>query len=130
MPIEWNADAMATGQSDIDRQHQEWLLAFNQFERVVREDKGLESIQGALNFFVRYAERHFVLEEARMDQLHCPTAEANRTEHARFRQMIAALQKSLRYQDTNHDHVIALQIELANWLMEHILTVDLGLRLV
>jgi len=128
MPIPWNADTMSTGQADIDLQHQEWIQMFNQFERVVNEGKGIDSLRGALNFFTQYSERHFALEETRMAKFKCPAAEANRTAHTQFRKMISKLQDSVRQENPSLDQVIALQIELANWLVEHILTVDIKLR--
>jgi hemerythrin len=128
MPIEWDASTMFTGQADIDEQHQEWILAFNQFERVVQEGKGIDSLRGALNFFAQYAERHFALEEARMAQLNCPSADANRAGHGHFRKMISTMQKHVRQTEIQFDQVIALQIELANWLIEHICTIDIEMR--
>jgi len=130
MPIPWDATTMSTRQADIDEQHQEWIGAFNQFERIVQEGKGMEALRGALNFFAQYAERHFVLEEARMAELHCPAAEANRTAHAHFRAMISLMQQQVRQAEIHFDQVIALEIELANWLVDHICTVDIELRLV
>lgn len=124
MPIEWNAEFMSTGQADIDEQHQEWIQAFNQFERVVQEGKGIDSLRGALNYFTQYAERHFALEEARMKELNCAAAEANRSGHVHFRKMISTMQHYVRKNEIQFDQVIALQIELANWLVDHICTID------
>ena len=63
-----------------------------------------------------------------MAELNCSAAEANRTGHVHFRGMIAMMQQQVRQTEIQFDQVIALEIELANWLVEHICTVDIKLR--
>ncbi|MEW5828835.1 MAG: hemerythrin family protein [Chloroflexota bacterium] len=128
MKIEWDPDKMATGVPDVDRQHQEWIRRYNQFDEAVSAGKGLESIRSTLDFFATYAETHFALEEACMDEHRCPAAEVNRAAHNKMRFIVSGLQDYVSKKGASLVEVESLRQRMADWLTQHILTVDIQLR--
>ncbi len=128
MPIKWDAGTMATDVPDVDAQHQEWIRRYNEFDAAVSEGKGLESVRNTLDFFANYADTHFALEEARMAERHCPTAEANRIAHEQMRRILAGFRTYVRQQGVSIIEVASLRKEMHDWLVNHILTIDIRLR--
>ena len=128
MRIEWDPDKMATGVTDVDKQHQEWIRRFNAFEDAIQSGHGLEEVKNALSFFVSYVDTHFELEEARMDELNCPAADLNREDHEKMRIILAGLDKYMAAKEATIIEVAALRDRMYNWLVNHILSIDIQLR--
>lgn len=128
MPIQWNPQTMATGVADVDAQHQEWIRRYNEFDQAIHSQHGMDTVRKTLDFFIKYADTHFTLEEARMDEKHCPAAEANREAHKVMRNMLLGFEKYLDQNGVSTTDVILLKIDMENWLIHHILTVDIQLR--
>ena len=128
MTIKWDSKTMATNVAEVDAQHQEWIRRFNVFDEAISQGHGLDALRSTLDFFANYAEEHFRLEEAQMDAHHCPAAEANRIGHQQMRNILSGFQQYLKYQNVSLVEVAALRMEMYQWLVNHILTVDIRLR--
>lgn len=124
MTIVWNPERMMTGKAEIDAEHQEWIRRFNEFEAAVLDAHRLESIQSILNFMVAYSNTHFAHEELLTEGLHTPAAEMNRAEHRQFRQKISDLQRYIAENSFSTVEVVALKIDLEEWLVHHMCEVD------
>jgi hemerythrin-like metal-binding protein len=128
MNIKWDPAKMATGVPDVDAQHQEWIRRYNEFDDAVCHGHGLEAVKSTLDFFVSYADTHFKLEEARMAERNCPAAEANRVAHEEMRAILAGFKGYVKQQGVSMIEVAALRMRMEEWLIKHILTIDLQLR--
>ena len=128
MSIQWDPVKMATGVAEVDAQHQEWIRRFNDFDEAVTQGKGIEAVGGTLTFFSAYAETHFYLEEARMSEKHCPAAEANRADHEQMRVLLAGMRDFMNTRGISIVDVDMLRMRMEDWLVRHIMTIDVQLR--
>lgn len=122
--FEWNT-AMTTGVLDIDEQHRELIDKFN--ELVDAEASGVDrgKVGSILDFLQHYAEWHFNTEEQIMDQYKCHIAEENKRAHDEYRSNFGELYE--QWQNTTGSDTAVLHdtiVELARWIVNHILTVD------
>lgn len=79
-------------------------------------------------FFANYADTHFKLEEAYMTERHCPAEAANRAAHEQMRNILAGFRAYVKRQGVSMIEVAALRKEMQEWLVKHILTIDIQLR--
>lgn len=128
MAIKWDSAKMSTGFADVDAQHQEWIRRFNQFDEAIQKQHGLEAVRSTLDFFIGYANTHFALEERRMAEQNCPTAEANRAAHQVMRDMLSGFKKYLEKKEVSMSDVAVLRYDMENWLVTHILEIDIKLK--
>ncbi len=128
MSINWDPEKMTTGVPDVDAQHQEWIRRYNNFDNAISHGRGLEEVKSTLDFFISYADTHFKLEEARMAERHCPAAEANRAAHDEMRTILTGFKKYMERQGVSMVEVAALRLRMEQWLVKHILTIDIQLR--
>lgn len=71
-----------TGDPRIDREHQELMTCFFEFERVRRDRDGHDGAVKALHFLLHHVLTHFQSEEERMESVGYPDLPAHRAEHA------------------------------------------------
>lgn len=128
MNIIWNPKTMSTGVPEVDAQHQEWIWRFNEFDTALHQSHGADAVQAALNFFSKYADNHFKMEEACMDARHCSAAQINREDHARMRSILAGYQRYTSQHGFSMIEVASLRQIMEDWLVKHILTIDIQLR--
>jgi hemerythrin-like metal-binding protein len=126
--IIWDPQKMATGVSDVDAQHQEWIRRYNQFNEAIHQGKGIESVQSTLDFFIDYADIHFKLEEAAMAERNCPAAKANLAAHQQMRNILAGFKSYSQKHGYSMPEMLGLKMKMEQWLVEHILTIDIQLR--
>jgi hemerythrin-like metal-binding protein len=122
--FEWNT-AMTTGVLDIDDQHRELINKFNELVEAEASGADRKKIGSILDFLQHYAEWHFGTEEKIMDQYQCHIAEKNKKAHDEYRLSFGKLYEqwqNVTGLDTAvlHDTIV----ELARWIVNHILTVD------
>jgi hemerythrin len=122
--FEWNS-AMKTGLSSIDDQHRELISKFNELVEAEAKGCGREKVGEILDFLQFYAEWHFGREEEIMEKYQCAILEENKKAHAEYRGKFGKLyeqwQNSAKADSTViHDTVM----ELAGWIVNHILTID------
>ena len=127
MAMTWN-EAMATGVSELDRQHQEIIRQINAMSDAMKQGKGREEIGRLLDFLGRYTVDHFAKEEAAMVSLACPVAEANRQAHRKFVERFTELRGQLDQSGASARLAIEIHRELSDWLVKHIMGIDTKLR--
>jgi hemerythrin len=88
----------------------------------------VDFIRKTTDFFIVYADTHFKLEEAYMDEKYCPAAEVNWKEHQVMRHMLFGLNRAIDKKGASVTDVIILKLDMEKWLIHHILTVDIQLR--
>ena len=128
MAIEWNAERMATGLPEVDSQHQEWIRRFNKFDNAVVNRQGHNAIRSTLEFLTQYSETHFATEEASMARINSPALAPNHAAHDEFRRKIAELMAEVSREGVSMVEVMALELTLEEWLVNHICTIDVQLR--
>jgi hemerythrin len=128
MTIKWDYEKMTTGLPEINEQHKEWIRRFNEFDNAVVNRKGQDVLQSAIRFFAQYTETHFAREEACMTQYHCPAEAANRVAHDGFRAKLSEIKDWVEQEGATMVEVMALELALEEWLVNHICTIDVQLR--
>jgi hemerythrin len=126
--ITWNPKTMATGVPEVDAQHQEWIRRYNLFDEAIDQGKGLEVVQSTLEFFLRYADVHFQFEEEVMDERHCAAADANHADHDHMRNILRGFNSSVKAHGYSISEIVGLKLRMEEWLVKHILTIDIQLR--
>ena len=122
--FEWNI-AMTTGVSDIDEQHRELIEKSNELADAEAGGADREKIGSILDFLQHYAEWHFNNEEEIMEKCQCHMAEENKKAHDEYRVKFGNLYQ--QWKNTIGSDTVVLHdtvVELARWIVNHILTVD------
>jgi hemerythrin len=63
-----------------------------------------------------------------MAERNCPAAEVNRVAHEEMRVILAGFKGYVKRQGVSMIEVAALRMRMEEWLVKHILTIDLQLR--
>lgn len=126
--IIWDLQRMSTGVPEVDAQHQEWIRRFNEFNDAICHGKGIEAVQSTLDFFMEYANTHFALEEAMMAKQNCPAAKANLAAHDQMRSILSGFKSYGKKHGYTLSDMQGLRIQMEDWLVNHILTIDVQLR--
>ncbi|WP_051559870.1 hemerythrin family protein [Marinobacterium jannaschii] len=98
-----------------DTQHQELFRLIDQ----IREDNVDIGVFRKLH---NYAEFHFALEEAYMEQMEYPGREAHVAAHNKFRKELATMLEEHHEYDEELRH--SLSLFLSEWLKRHVLGID------
>jgi hemerythrin len=125
MRIEWS-DALATGNSLVDHQHQGLISAINGFDEAVEAGSASARVGEMLTFLDRYVREHFTTEEFLMVRAEFPGLELHKTEHERLLLRVKFILE-LRAQDPSLVPVEGLATFLGNWLLDHIMVWDQAL---
>ena len=126
--ITWNPKTMATSVPEVDAQHQEWIRRYNQFDEAISQGKGIEAVQSTLDFFISYADVHFKFEESVMDERHCSAAMDNQAAHEHMRNILRGYKSYVNKHGFSIAEVQGLKHQMEEWLVKHILTIDIQLR--
>lgn len=126
--ITWNPKTMSTGVDAVDAQHQEWIWRYNEFDAAICRGKGMDVVQNTLEFFIAYADVHFKFEEAIMDERHCCAAKANHSAHEHMRHILKGFKTYVNKYGYSISEIISLKLRMEEWLIKHILTIDVKLR--
>ncbi len=125
-PLEYSWDeSMRTGDEAIDLQHKELIHRLNLLLEAMYKGHPAEQVESTLDFLAVYVVEHFTQEEALMDRVHCPLADANKRAHAEFLVRFGAFQEDLASQKSSPS-VIAVKMlrDLSDWIVRHIRTID------
>jgi hemerythrin len=122
--LSWNAAMMTTAIPEIDEQHKQIVAGVNGLHEAMQEGRAKEELGNTLSFLISYAAAHFAKEEACMTQYNCPAAAANLAAHKAFVIKVTAFQGRLAAEGPTPALVLALNNELAAWLMTHICRID------
>lgn len=128
MVINWDPEKMATGVPEVDAQHQEWIRRYNEFDEAVSRGMGKDVVRSTLDFFASYADTHFRYEEICMAKYNCPAAEANRVAHKEMRAILNGFKSYVEWHGVSMIEVAILRMKMEEWLVKHILTIDVQLR--
>lgn len=126
--ITWNPKTMSTGVAVVDTQHQEWIRRYNEFDEAINRGKGMDVVQSTLEFFIAYADVHFKFEESIMTERHCCVAKANHADHEHMRHILSGFKTYVKKYGYSISEIISLKLRMEEWLIKHILTIDVKLR--
>jgi len=119
MAIEWN-EKLATGNSNIDNQHQELFRRFDILLTACNQRKGKEEVQNLLLFLGDYVKTHFSMEEALQKSNNYPGYPDHKKEHDGFISELQKLEEQFQQEGTSFPLVIQTNQTMVNWLIKHI----------
>ena len=122
MHIEWTPD-LSVGIGEIDSQHREFIKRADSFIESVAQGQGTEKLEETVNFFLDYAEKHFLTEEMFMVQFAYPETTPHKKLHNNFREYMDGLKGRIK----NNRASITLEDvkeKVAEWFLNHIKNVD------
>ena len=127
MGIVWN-ELMSTGVPELDAQHQALIETLNKLADAMTSGKGQQEIKAILLFAGKYAQTHFRAEEAYFEKYHCPANAENTQAHQHFIARFAELMDAFHRNGADFKFINSVYKELSDWLVHHILGVDVKLR--
>jgi hemerythrin len=123
--INWH-EGLTTGVPDLDHQHQEIFIHFNEFYAAMSRGPSAkrEETGKVLDYLQFYAQWHFQREEEIMEKYHCPAAEENKRAHAEFVKEFGEFYT--RWQTGGMDLGLANEtfVKMMEWILNHIQGVD------
>ena len=128
MPLEWK-DELSCGVAEIDEQHQQVIGLLNSLEQMIAE--GIESgpqVDSLLSSLASDTVAHFSFEEECMLRHNCPAARANENAHALFLEVFTGFQNEIEEQGSSGALLTRLHKTATDWVVAHILSVDVQLR--
>ena len=118
----WRPD-LATGISEIDRQHEELLANVTMLRSAARTGQaGMAEM--ALTFLERYAAEHFAAEERAMWQAGYPDLDAHWSLHLAFATELARRKAEYRESPSPADLLLELGVWMDRWLEDHLMGAD------
>ncbi len=126
--LTWN-EKFATGSALLDTQHRMLFVKVNHLESLLDGPPQPKSAYDELiNFLGTYAITHFEFEEECMLQYRCPTHGKNKEAHAAFLAKFGEFRNAYIEQGPEIELLRELQRFISDWITNHILAVDIGLR--
>jgi hemerythrin-like metal-binding protein len=124
----WNEE-FATGSPLVDTQHRLLIEKINLFEQLLNgPPPSKAAIDGLIEFLGSYVTTHFNFEECCMAQHHCPVQEQNKAAHAAFLAVFGKFKERYLAEGPKPELLRSLQSAAAEWIKNHILTVDIKLK--
>lgn len=127
MRLEWD-DKYSTGESTVDGHHKYLFQAINEFGDSIEMNQGVDDIKDILNLLTSYTQMHFKFEEHCMNRLHCPVADKNQSEHAKFLNAIEKFQRDMRFKEPDKEMLYKVHNAAVNWPKNHIMRIDTHLK--
>jgi len=111
----------------VDEQHGSLFKVINEIDDAIRSGKGAEVVGRQFEFLLEYAHQHFKDEGALLEGLSTRGILYHKAEHARFEAELVARHR--RYlKNPTALHAEGFLMFLADWLVNHILKVDMDLK--
>jgi len=126
MTLQWSEE-LATGYSEIDRQHRELIDRFNLFLEACSARKGKEQLSRLFEFLDQYVVEHFHQEELLMMQHNYPETLPHQKEHREFTSRLGELRRELAKSGPTITVLIHTNKALLYWLTTHIKQIDVKL---
>jgi methyl-accepting chemotaxis protein len=126
--ITWDEDSMSTGVESIDSQHQTLIEHINALHAACVAGTAREELLKMLVFLGDYAKSHFKHEEGLMQEHQCPARGKNKAAHIQFLKDYESLVEMVKQNGASTSVVLKLKEMLANWLANHICTIDTEMR--
>jgi hemerythrin-like metal-binding protein len=127
MAIKWS-EAMSCGEATVDAQHKKLVALLNAIGERALLANDMSEVEAILDDLGEYAKEHFCYEEACMDKYKCPFADKNREEHQRLLKRVEEFKEEFAQKGPSHALARKLEMTLTNWIIEHLLNVDLKLK--
>lgn len=127
MQLQWN-ETYATGNAEIDTQHQQIFAYLNDLDNKIQQPlskKWAEEFIATLTHFIR---NHFYFEEMMMRKKECAVADKNKAQHIKLLAALARTQQQLKQDNYDAESLARLQTFLGHWFMHHTLHIDIKLR--
>ena len=118
------SDDIATGNADIDKQHQELFARINNLLEACAQQKGRNEVASYLQFLEEYVVEHFQAEEKQMKVHAYPALASHHEEHVQFTGQIAKIKQEFNEYGTAI-HVLLMAVRVSgDWLVSHIKRTD------
>ncbi len=119
--MEWS-DRLLTGVREADEQHKRLVVLVNELYDAMKQGKGKEVIDKALDELVKYAGYHFSTEETLMTKYGFSELASHKQEHENFKAKI----KEFLNKKAKGDVTLSVEVMtfLKEWLIKHIMGTD------
>lgn len=124
--IAWD-ESYCTGNRKVDADHRRLFAYVNELETALKEGVSPEKLTPIVEFMGRYANAHFISEEAVMARVKCPARKENCRAHEAFSLKIRGWFHKLA-EGASTELVTEIHRETSSWLTGHIVKVDCQLR--
>lgn len=121
--MQWNDD-FKIGIPVIDAQHKQLFLCTIQLNEALASGLKPAMIENFLTQLGYYVTRHFILEEQYMEASNYPGLPKQIEAHRYFTKRFSEIQESFQQKGLGPHIVHAIQVELADWIKEHVLGLD------
>ncbi len=126
--LTWNA-RFATGSALVDTQHRMLIEKINRLEEMLNGPPPAKpAYDELLGFLGSYVGTHFKFEEQCMEEHRCPARDRNKQAHAAFLEVFAQFKSRYGVEGAKPELLRALHRAAADWIQNHILTVDIQLK--
>lgn len=127
--LEWS-QRLSVGVPELDEDHQTLIRIINDLRDHQEGDAEPKAIDRSLNALIRYAELHFAREERVMSACGYRALPEHHGEHQEFVAEITGIVRKFREDPKANSALVgdALLEFLENWLIKHILVVDMDYK--
>ena len=127
--LEWS-QRLSVGVPELDEDHKTLIQIINNLREHSEGAAEAKKIGRCLNALVRYAELHFAREERVMAACGYTALPDHHSEHESFVEEITRVARQFREDPENSSELVGdrLQEFLENWLIKHILVVDMDYK--
>jgi hemerythrin-like metal-binding protein len=122
-------EKLATGNSEIDRQHKEFINMCSGAAELAEKGSGAETLREALDKLSKYAWVHFEYEGTLIDEAGYPEAEGHKRLHSFFLDEIKAVFRKAEAGSTGESFAEEMMERLSDWFILHIEKNDIKLFL-
>jgi len=124
MTFAWSPE-LATGNIDIDNQHQQLFAAADDLFNACQLEKERQEVGKTLVFLMEYVKRHFTDEEALQEQHEYPERFAHKQAHVAFAERVQGLIKKLFQDGVTDEFISEVYTSIGEWLINHVKNDDL-----
>ncbi|MBL9140029.1 MAG: hemerythrin family protein [Verrucomicrobiales bacterium] len=126
--LAWSEE-FSTGFALVDTQHRMLIDKINQLEQLLNgPPPPKQKYDELLGFLGSYVGTHFRFEEQCMEKAKCPVHEKNKQAHAAFLGVFAKFKEKYAAEGPKPELLKSLQNAAADWIRNHILSVDRELK--
>ncbi|HLP78905.1 MAG TPA: hemerythrin family protein [Candidatus Paceibacterota bacterium] len=126
--LKWSEE-FATGSALVDTQHRMLIEKVNHLERLLNgPPPSKATCDELINFLGSYVGTHFKFEEQCMEKARCPAHEQNKQAHAAFLGVFGKFKERYLAEGPTPELLKNLHSTAANWIQNHILSVDIKLK--
>ncbi|MCI4626093.1 MAG: bacteriohemerythrin [Candidatus Magnetoovum sp. WYHC-5] len=123
MVFQWSKQ-LSVGVEQIDEQHKE---LFHRISRLIESSQEDASLAFVFEFLEKYVEVHFALEETYMERYDYPKLSDHENEHTIFWENYAEIRQAYNDSGVTEELTARIKEHLCDWLVKHILKVDMEL---